>query len=194
MSARWILDANVFIRAQDDGFFDEVVAAASAADAVIAVAVRDEVGGLGPRKKQPKFGPLATVLNDSGIEIRDIGLKTHAFTVFAQLRANHTGSGSQGECACIALAAEDTELVFVTGEPKATFLAVAELEGRVRSIPSFFAAMVETGVLDSTTACSIVDGPLKNVKPSWWDTRINKLRNASTNPCKEDTVRRDTGC
>lgn len=168
MSGPWILDANVFIRAGDDNCFVEVVQAAAAVSAVVPVAVRNEVGGIGSRKSRPEFRAQAAAIDESGIEVIDIELDTPAAKLFAHLRSMSTGSGNEGECMCIALAAESQQL-FVTGEAKAAFLGVGELEGRVRSIPSFLAALVEAGALDRAVACSIVAGSVASQKPSWWD-------------------------
>lgn len=107
------------------------------------------------------------LLESSPLGVLDIPLLSPAAARFAAFRQGRSTDNDAGEAESVALAAFDADLVFVTNDRRAAWLACRELGQRVTTMPWFLRRLVEQGALAVPEADAIAQTDPKLV-PHWW--------------------------
>ena len=167
----WLLDANLLIRAEDAGRLQDLLATTARVPCAVAREVHDELCGRGGRKRDARHAHIEGMLAISKLEVIEVELGSPTAVIYEAVRSGRTTAGDAGECQSIAIAHGREDVWFVTGEPRAGWLALLELGGRVRALPSFLRHALEADVLARDVAEEILAAAESRSglrRPTWW--------------------------
>ena len=163
----WLLDACVLVRAQDADRLAELVKASG--DMAVVREVYEEVTQ--PRGAKPetqrKAAAAKAEIDRGGLQVMDIPVLSAAGARFGAMRQGREGPNDAGEAASVALTAFDRNLVFVTVEKGAAWLAMKEVDRQCVVLHGFLRALVEEGSLTRESAHAIAAAD-RQPPPSWW--------------------------
>lgn len=163
----YLLDSNIlscFLQCRREA---ELASAAARVSLAIVEEVRVEL------EADPQRGRgFATWFRASNIAPRVIELGSHPHATLADLAVGLSGSRGRGlgERASIALAVHDADLVFVTSDKGALWIALGELHARgerIIGLPVFLRRLHEDGGLSVDAARDVMTVSSLR-KPTWW--------------------------
>lgn len=178
-----LLDTNIVSSFLQAGRETELAAASRQIPLAVVDEVRRELQG----DRQRGGTPFTTWLAGSSISIRRIPLDSEAANTFAQLLHPKDPQKDLGERASIALAVSEPDLVIVTHDKNALWIAVREIwrgPARVMGIAPFVRLMFEQGALsDPDIADEVIklSGPQEQ-RPTWWAARRATLSSPALPP------------
>ncbi len=170
---RYLLDAGVVIALQRTGHLDALASLGVRCDMTLVEEVYDELVRPACGKHSLAASAARAVL-DAQVSVVSIDVGTEAANRLLALRARRTSvKADLGESASIAWAAEHEDYVFVTRDAAASYVALEELRGRVRSFYYFLREAVEFAAFDRVTAKAIADAAqvtpgVLATPPLWW--------------------------
>lgn len=180
----FLLDANVLLDFQIAEGLPALVEAARILDMAVAEKVYDEVTLPKPGDSGQIVGKkrsAAAVLQGARIAKLEILPATPEAALMQALLAplQSVKDKDQGEAASIALAANNLDLLFVTGDKTAVLWALNELfhtGERVMRIPVFVRTVFERGGIAATAVRRVAERAASHgVAPSWWESWLRRV-------------------
>ncbi|MCC6667713.1 MAG: hypothetical protein IT375_28465 [Polyangiaceae bacterium] len=175
MSERYLLDANAVIPLQRTGQLDALVAIGAKLQLLVVEEVYDELCEPRGGKLSREAAEMRRAL-DGNVTLASIEPESAASARFDALKARKRGGikSNLGEAASVAWAADHDDVVFVTRDAAAAFLALNELGSRVTTFFQLIREAVELGALAPSKArligdtCSVTSG-VEADPPLWWN-------------------------
>lgn len=166
----YLLDNNLLSYFWNSGNQEELRVASTKLGFMIVGEVRDEFLD----KARPVAPQRRAWLPKTGIKILEIAVGSPEHKTLNALLPPGKVAKGLGERASIAIAAEHPELVFVSNDSKALWMALRELhseKSRILGIPVFLRRLHESGAI-STAAMSSVLTWSKHSEPTWWASYV----------------------
>ena len=152
----YLLDTGIVLGFQKGGHLEALITAAAVVSIVLVEEVYDELTEPRNGRHEEAAARAKTALDASRITVRSIRTGSDAAATFAALRTGKkSATADLGETGCIALAAHDPSLTFITNDAAASLRSLQELRGRTMSFHPFVAAVVESGALSPAAAASV---------------------------------------
>jgi hypothetical protein len=171
---RYLLDTGIVLIFQKTGHLEALTLATRTVNILLVEEVYDEVTEPRNDKHKEAASAAKTTLDDSDAEVVSILLGSPVADTYSALRGGkQSATANVGESASIAYAAHNRDVVFVTNDRAASFLALRELRGRTMTFHTL-TVLVDDRAMVRHRAKEVVDAipgvkDLWAVRPLWWD-------------------------